>query len=59
MISHRALGHLLHRDCEFRIGSKTAVTWDSVRAFQLVSSTPMNGLEMTLARFKKSCRTLR
>jgi hypothetical protein len=29
--------------------SKTAVTWGSVPAFQLVSSTPMNGLEMTLA----------
>ena len=24
MISHRALGHLLHRDCEFRIGSNSA-----------------------------------
>jgi hypothetical protein len=32
--------------------SKTADTWGSVRAFQLVSSTPMNGLEMTLAPFK-------
>jgi hypothetical protein len=25
-----------------RYGSKAAVTWGSVRAFQLVSSTPMN-----------------
>ena len=31
------------------MGQKTAVAWGSVRAFQLVSSTPMNGLEMTLA----------
>ena len=33
-------------------GSKTAVTCGCVRAFQQVSSTPMNGLEMTLAPFK-------
>jgi hypothetical protein len=26
------------------LGSKTVVTWGCVRAFQLVSSTPMNGL---------------
>jgi hypothetical protein len=25
MISHRALGHLLHRDCEFRTGSKAVL----------------------------------
>jgi len=35
---------------------KTAVTWGSVRAFPLVSSTPMNGLsKMTLAPFKIWC----
>ena len=37
---------------EGRFGSKTAVTWGCVRAFQQISSTPMNGLEMTLAPFK-------
>lgn len=42
----------------FRSGSwscdneKTALAWGCVRAFQLVSSTPMNGPEMTLAPFK-------
>ena len=32
--------------------SKTAVTWGCVRAFQQVSSTPMNGLKLTLVSFK-------
>ncbi len=36
----------------FGLVPKTAVTWGSVRAFQLVRSTPMNGLEMSLAPFK-------
>jgi hypothetical protein len=36
---------------DVRLGSKTAVTWGCVRAFQQVSSTP-NGLEMTLTTFK-------
>ena len=30
MISHRALGHLLHRDCEFRIGSSTGLRFAPV-----------------------------
>ena len=45
----RFRGTMLKTRVNFGSGSKTAVTWGSVRAFPLVSSTPMNGLEMTLA----------
>jgi hypothetical protein len=39
MISDRALGHLLHRDCEFRIGSHAGMFYARSGILSLVSCT--------------------